>query len=291
MQTIEEVLGRINLKTLGLDGYQVLGLLNGGMNNVNYLISAHNKKYIVYIPTPHCNDLVDRIAENDNLDEILPLNISNVNIYHDVATGIKINTYIEGVSLDKSGERPYKQVAAVLKKLHQSTIIKFYADYKPFPRLDNYEKQTQLLKQPLDEKYFALKKEFLLYRPYLEKQPRVPAHNDPQPSNWVQNDEGLYVIDFEFAANNDYIYDIACFGNLDFKDALKLLEAYDGGQVLKDHLQRLYLWRIYQCLQWYLVALIKYGSGLNELTTFDFKEVAKHYLELAGKMFQDFKKL
>lgn len=286
MSKVNEALDKLDLVSLKLDGYIVLGPLHGGMDNENYLIQAHDQKYILYLPTQGCNDLVNRKAEHINLQVISDLGISNASVYHDDESGIKINTYLEGLSLDKSQGRPYQKISDVLKKLHQSQI-KLYSDYNPFLRLDDYEKQVRSKGVAIQKSYEGLRNTLKTYREYLESQAKVPAHNDAQPSNFVENENGVYLIDFEFAANNDWVYDVACFGNITFQDALNLLKVYDTTNN-KDYLKRLYLWRIFQCLQWYNVALLKFGEGLNATSGFDFKKVAQDYLQLGLTLAQDF---
>ncbi len=286
MITLKEALENIDLATLKLGDYQEMGILSGGMNNVNYLIKSHDVKYIVYLPTPKCNEIVNRKDEHFNLKEVNKLGISNTNIYHDEVSGIKINTYLEGKAVNEIKDIPYNDIASVMKKLHNSNV-KLAASYNPFSRLIGYENSVKELKITIDERYYKIREKLFEKKDYLESQKLVPCHNDPQPSNFIYDGKNTYLIDFEFAAYNDYVYDLACFANVRLEEGLKLLEVYDGN---KDNLERFYLWRIYQCLQWYNVALIKQYSGLSDYMHFDFNVVAKNYLELSLKLYKDYYK-
>ena len=87
------------------------------------------------------------------------------------------------------------------------------------------------------------------------------------------------VVDFEFCANNDPIYDIACFSNKRYEDGLKLLKVYYQ-EVTDEHKLRFHLWRAFQCFQWYNVATFKDMVGMSKTLHIDFGKVAEHYLEM-----------
>ncbi len=284
---IEKALSDIDFSEYKLDGYSIIGLLEGGMNNVIYLLIAHGVKYVVYLPTPNCNDIVNRQDEHRNLQAIAPLKISRTNIYHNSETGVKINTFVEGKSLEKLSKYPYAKIAKVLKILHNSSIT-LASDYQPFKKLDEYEAQAHQTGLEFDERYWDIKAKLSQHKTFLQAQKLVPAHNDPQPSNIIYDGKAVTLIDFEFAANNDYIYDLACFANLKLEDGLRLLKEYEGADYTLEKEKRFYLWRIFQCLQWHNVALIKLGSGLNAIMPFDFREVANTYLNLAINLYNDY---
>ena len=51
---------------------------------------------------------------------------------------------------------------------------------------------------------------------------------------------------------------------------------------------RLYLWRIFQCFQWYNVAVFKDMYGLSEKLKIDFKAVANKYLQNIENLMNEF---
>ncbi len=125
------------------------------------------------------------------------------------------------------------------------------------------------------------KKWEIIYDEHLKEHVRYPAHGDAQFANFIQTDKGeIKLLDWEYSGTNDYIYDIACFGNKDISWAIKLLKVYEG-EVSNDKLVRLYGWRVFQCLQWYNVALYKEEIGLSKELSIDFLKVSKNYINLA----------
>ena len=177
--------------------------------------------------------------------------------------------------------------------MHQSDL-RCSVDYNPFDRLSKNEKDLINLDFTHPEKYLELRRFFNTFKEYLENLPKVLCHNDSQPSNFVSTNDNLFVVDFEFIGNNDLVYDIACFANMDIKDGEKLLDVYFDGisyeemEVMK---KRFYLWRAFQCFQWFNVAMFKDLVGMSETLKLDFKMIALSYLKQIEENLNKVKKL
>ena len=252
----------------------------GGMMNGSFLVDYQDKKYILYMPTPQANEMVDRKEEKRHLDIVYPLGVTSKNVYFDIRSGIKINEFIEGESLNSLDHYNEQKVAAILKKLHK-TELKSNLDYHPFDRFLGFEKEA-LEFTDLSDDYRAFKELLFSNREYLESDPLVLSHNDFQKSNIVFNpkEDRYYMIDFEFMANNSEIYDIACFANNDVNDGLRLLKAYFDNPGFEET-KKFYLWRIFISMQWYLVAIIKHYRKEGEKHHFNFLSVADHFMNIA----------
>ena len=272
-------------KVLGKD-VEVLSELLGGMMNEAYIVKSGNEKYVYYISTEQANEMVDRKLEQETQNIAFTLGLTSENVYFDLEKGIKINRFLEGDSLNHIEEFDYKKVAKLLANYHNSSK-KASAYYDPLGRLENYKKEALTHTSKFAENFEDLYKIVQKNRDFLLSQKVGLAHNDAQRSNIVKSGENYYLIDFEFAANNDPIYDIATFGNGSALEGKKLLEEYEKIVSVKDGLKRYALWRIDISLQWYLVALIKHYRGEGEIHGIDFLAVGKHFLNVA----EDAKKL
>ena len=272
-------------KVLGKD-VEVLSELLGGMMNEAYIVKSGNEKYVYYISTEQANEMVDRKLEQETQNIAFSLGLTSENVYFDLEKGIKINRFLEGDSLNHIEEFDYKKVAKLLANYHNSSK-KASAYYDPLGRLEIYKKETLTHTSKFAENFENLYKIVQKNRDFLLSQKVGLAHNDAQRSNIVKSGENYYLIDFEFAANNDPIYDIATFGNGSALEGKKLLEEYEKIVPVKDGLKRYALWRIDISLQWYLVALIKHYRGEGEIHGIDFLAVGKHFLNVA----EDAKKL
>ena len=270
-------------------GFKVIKKLLGGMmNNSLILEDKSHKQYVLYLPTEQANEMVDRELEKENQQITIDLGITSNNFYFNPETGIKINEFIEGDSLNNVETYDINEVARILKILHSSKVLS-KKDYNPFDRLLAFEKERQGLGFENSEEYSKIAENLYEKREYLSNDKLVLSHNDFQKSNIVKSiDNNYYVIDFEFMMNNSEIYDIACFGNGLVSEGFELLKAYFGDNLTNDHKKKYYLWRTFVSLQWYNVAIIKHIRGEGETHKMDFMAVAAHFFENAKEAYNSY---
>lgn len=282
-------INKLILSVLG-EETKIISVVEGGMMNVSYLLENNNKeKFILYIPTKQANEMVDRALEKEHQRICFDLGITSKNVYFDEKTGIKINKYIEGNSLDKEEQIDYYKIANLFKELHNSIVLS-RVDYDPFNRFINiYEKEAKQYyeQSPL---YTELRDFVFSNRNFLSSQPLKLCHNDSQRSNIIKDNNSEYwFIDFEFMGNNDPIYDIAAFGNGLVSEGRKLLEVYFDNNPSSNNIKRYYLWRIFISLQWYNVALTKHYRGEGKNHNIDFMKVSEHFLKNAKDAYDGYK--
>ncbi len=260
--------------------------LLGGMSHLTYVISYQGIKYTFRVIGAEGNRFVDREIEHENLKRIVPLNINNETIYFDEASGEKACLYVEGTVLSTVPFRPHlKDVAATLKKLHQAKVEPA-SDYRLLERLDLYESFTEVRSAT----YLDLKQKWIdIYLNERQHQPKVFCHGDAQRSNIVIGKDRLYLLDWEYSGWNEFYFDIASFGNINFADALELLDVYLEREATKDEQNLVRFYRMYQALQWHQVALRKAMIGLSEVLHFDFNLLAEKYLQLASTLYAEIK--
>lgn len=255
--------------------------LRGGMMNESFVVNYNNKKYVLYIPTEQANEMVDRHLEKLNQSITYKLGITSKNVYFDETTGIKANRFIEGDSLNHLDEYDEVKIATILRKLHSSKQLSL-SSYHPFERLEQFVRERKYITKDVSPLYEGIWKTILRNKEYLLSDKQVLCHNDFQRSNIIKDlEDNYWMIDFEFMANNTPIYDIACFGNNDVSDGIKLLNAYMHGKPIYDDYRKFYLWRMFISLQWYNVALIKHYRGEGEAHKINFLAVAEHFIENA----------
>lgn len=284
-KTINDLLNKI----LGKDS-KIISSLYGGMMNLSFIVEKDNKKYVLYIPTEQANEMVNRPLEKEHLEIGYKNKISAKNVYFDVNTGVKINEYIEGESLNNVSSWDYQKVADVLRIFHHANA-KINTDYNPFKRFKNiYELEAKTYIESRNDKYEFLRGFLFEKKDFLEKQDKTISHNDFQRSNIIKSSDGnYYLIDYEFAANNDPIYDIAAFGNTVVEEGRTLLDYYLK-KPNKEEIERFYLWRIFLSLQWYNVAITKHYRGEGEKHHIDFNQVALFFLNNAEHAYELYKK-
>ncbi len=260
---------------------QLVHRFKGGMSNFTYLVEDKitKEKFVFRYPGDGANNFVNYQNEKVALDEAFKLGLTTETIYFDTETGIKLAKFVEGQNLVEAGI-DFKKASDYLKKFHSSNFRKL-KPYDHFKRLESYE----TLHTNEVEQYVELKAYFTnLYETILKQYAIKPCHNDSQLANFILREDGeLFLVDFEYAAINDPIYDFACFGNVDLANALDLLaEAHIDDR--EDPLLRLYGWRLFQCLQWFNVASYKHEIGLGEALGLDFKAIANKYITLSNTL-------
>ncbi len=251
--------------------------LKGGVSHYTYHIQALGQSYTYRKIGEGGNLFVDRKSEFKAIQAIDQLNINSKVLHFDIETGEKIQSYVEGTVLTALDYKDYlDQVVQTLKTLHQFQTDQVQ-DYGLINRLSLYESYTN----QRTVKYQELKEFWIdLYTKTYEKHPKVLCHNDAQRSNMVVGDR-LYLLDWEYAAYNEFYYDIASFGNVDFQDALVLLDKYLGRNATIEEQNHVRFYRMFQTLQWHQVALYKHSIGLGEKIGVDFMGLAIKYLHIA----------
>ena len=257
----------------------------GGMSHLTYHIQVKGQDYTFRVIGADGNLFVDRKIERENINRVIPLGINNETIFFDEVSGDKAAKYVEGTVLTQVDIKPHLQdIAAVLKKLHTS-CIKPASDYGHVERLALYETFTN----ENDPQYDLLKSKWIEIFKTRQDKPRVFCHGDAQRSNMVLATDRLYLLDWEYSGLNEIYYDIASFGNIQFSDALDLLDAYVGRKATKEEQDAVKFYRMFQALQWHQVATRKDMIGLSEVVHFDFKMLAEKYLNLAETLYNEIK--
>jgi len=250
-----------------------LCVFNGGMSNRNYLFEVLGKKYVAHISAEGYELFVDRNNEYDCLDKLKNFKYSQKPIY--LTDEVRIFDYVDGISMNTIEYGKYRnEIAKSFHKLHDETEL-LKENYEPFKFLDGLKNS---LSQKFDdlflESYNVLQKNKI----FLENRPLCLCHNDLQPSNLVLNENNeVFILDFEFAKNNDYLFDLATYGNLDFNESIELLKVYKK-DYSNEEMKALKLWRIFVNCQWYLVALKKYELGFDEILNLDFRGISMFFL-------------
>lgn len=264
----------------------ILSALTGGMMNEAYIVESSKGKFVYYISTEQANEMVDRELEKRVQNIAYALNLTSENVYFDLKKGIKINRFIEGDSINHIDDFDYEKVADLMVKYHSSkTMSNIY--YNPLGRLESYMKEASAYVSEFSSDFKALLKVIEDNKEFLLSQEKTLAHNDAQRSNIIRDLDGNYhLIDFEFAADNDPVYDIATFGNDNVLEGKKLLDEYLKRVPLKNALKRYVLWRIDVSLQWHLVAIIKHYRGEGKVHGFNFLAVAEHFLNNAKEAYK-----
>lgn len=244
----------------------------GGMSNKNFKVEYQGKAYVLRMPGPGSESMVDRICEHFNDNQASSLGLNPPIRYFDEKTGVKLADFVEGAQpLGRATIQRYQrldQVADTLRSLHQSSVRQSN-DFNVFTEIVRYRKviseNISSLRGGVRE-FGALDALPLLSSKLNELGVSLAAcHNDLVPENFIASPDGkLYLIDWEYSGMNDPHWDLAClFLESHFSEESQsyFLSAYYKGDVPEDTPEKILIYQILMDLLWTLWTDIKELKG------------------------------
>ena len=238
----------------------------GGLTNRNYKLATRLGTFVLRIPGAGTSEYINR--ENESLAARITSEIG-VNaplIYFDERDGVQLTRFIEGAAT--MNVEHFKDLGAVrraaqsLKRVHDCGE-KFRNRFELFQMIDEYLEVLAKKDAPLPDGYHDVKREAEAVRRALNARPLpiVPCHCDPLAENFLDTGTQVYVIDWEYAGNNDPMWDLgdvsveAAFGR---EQDEALLAAYFGGAASANDRGRMVLYKAMCDLLWTLWGIIQH---------------------------------
>jgi thiamine kinase-like enzyme len=238
----------------------------GGLTNQNYKITTPAGTFVLRIPGAGTSEYISR--ENESLAARITSEIG-VNaplIYFDARDGVQLTRFIEG-GITMNAERfrdlgSVRRAAQSLRRVHDCGRP-FKNRFELFQMIDEYLDMLGKKDAPLPDGYHDVKREAEAVRKALNMRPLpiVPCHCDPLAENFLDTGKQVYVIDWEYAGNNDPMWDLgdvsveAGFGP-DQDEAL--LQAYFDGAPTANDRGRMVLYKAMCDLLWTLWGIIQH---------------------------------
>ncbi|MDF9824724.1 thiamine kinase-like enzyme [Breznakia sp. PF5-3] len=260
------------------DNY-TLEKLDKGITNHNYLLQVNNMKYVVRIPYGDSTHDFNRQHEAIILKDVRDLDVPT--IYFDTNTGIKITEYID--HLYEYAQCPYEdkieRCARLIKKLHEKPAPPF--EFNPLKTLMNYKSKV---KDPL---FDLAPYEYILEEVKHLKHKQVLCHNDIVSGNILFGEHRDYLIDYEYAASNDALFDVMSFISENQITDSTLRERFY--QVYFDEFDdtirhTLSLWEAFHNILWCYWAMMLYESRKESI----YKDIANDKYNALKKMKLEF---
>jgi thiamine kinase-like enzyme len=265
----------------------VVQALDGGITNRNFKVRFGGEDYVVRLPGKDTGKLgIDRDAECSANSAAAKLGIAPAvaTLLHDppcLVTRFVVARQLEPAELREPGV--LERVAAALRKFHESGET-LESEFDSFRVVEQYaetakENGTELPQGYLPALHSARSVEDALSGP--EHVP-VPCHNDLLAANFLQLEDGILIVDWEYAGMGDRYFDLGNFAvnnEFDEDDEGRLLEAYFGEPADARRRATLRLMRFMSDFREAMWGVVQ--SGISELD-FDFTGYAeKHFGRLA----------
>ncbi len=187
----------------------------GGMTNRTYQVTLpQGRCYVVRIPGEGTKELICRSDEKVSTELAGRLGIDAPLLYFD-GEGCKVSEYIDGaVTMTAERLREEKNivsVAEIFRKLHGCGVDTGVA-FEIFEMAAGYEKIIAGNHGKLYRDYADMKHKIMEIKERVDGSRgivRVPCHNDALCENWVLGNDGMRLIDWEYAGMNDGMWDLA----------------------------------------------------------------------------------
>lgn len=202
-------------ETFGINSDEInnINILKKGMTNRSFIFTVKNKKYIMRIPGEGTEKLIDREQEAKIYEKIKKDKISDNVIYINKKNGYKITEYINNSrTLDSKSEKDLKRCIKTLKKLHKSNyqVEHYFSIYKNINFYESLWGDNKSIFNTYDE----TKRQIFELKDFIDKNTKIYSlcHIDANPDNFIiDKDDNIYLIDWEYAAMQDPLIDIAMF--------------------------------------------------------------------------------
>jgi thiamine kinase-like enzyme len=265
----------------------VVEALGGGITNRNFRVTFGGDDYVVRLPGKDTEKLgIDRDAECSANSAAAKLGIAPpvAAMLHDppcLVTRFVEARQVESEELREQGV--LERVTKALRTFHDSDEA-LATEFDSFRVVEQYAETATEHSVRLPEGYEPAHERASAVESALEgaEHAPVPCHNDLLAANFLHVEEGLVIVDWEYAGMGDRYFDLGNFAvnnELDEDDEQRLLEAYFGEPADGRRRATLRLMRFMSDFREAMWGVVQ--SGISELE-FDFTDYGqKHFGRLA----------
>ncbi len=235
----------------------------GGLTNHTYHVTlGDGSEFAVRIPGEGTEEMIIRSDEKKSTELACRLGVDAQMLFFG-DEGSKVTEYIKNaVTMSAEAlhdERRVGLVADIYRTIHgcgEDTGVPF----EVFDMAANYEKIINDQSVPMFPDYEEQKARVMKIKEEIDREiapEKVPCHNDPLCENWVESDDRLYLIDWEYAGMNDGMWDVSDVSieaGFDAEWDRKLLSSYLGREPSVADMRHFLANKIYVDFLWTLWA-------------------------------------
>ncbi len=240
----------------------------GGLTNRNYKVELDGRGYVLRIPGPGTGEYIDRRAEERAARLAARSGVNAEVLFFDASDGVQLCRFIDGaVTMDAARFRDpgaVSRAARAFRRIH-TCGGRFASSFDLFRMMDEYLGLLRRRGARIPEGYEEVQREADAVREVLEEKPAplVPCHCDPLAENFLDTGERMFIVDWEYAGNNDPMWDLADLSvEAEFgpeQDAA-LAAAYFEGAPPADQVGRVVLYKAMCDLLWTLWGAIQVAN-------------------------------
>lgn len=228
--------------------------LQKGFTNKNYRLCIQGSIYIVRVPWKDSEHIVNHEHEEKVIKAIQDLQLDVPLIYFDAKCGIKITKYIDQLKeFQECKDRDaIIRTAKLMKRLHHAKKC-IQIEFDPLDRYFTYRKHVR---HPLYD--VSLYEDIIQVIKGLSSE-HVLCHNDWVSGNILLGKERDYLIDYEYGADNDPLFDVMSFiteNNIDDPHDREIFFEEYFDEWNDECKERLYIWEVFHNLLWCMWAMM-----------------------------------
>ncbi|RZO16295.1 MAG: LPS biosynthesis choline kinase [Candidatus Thioglobus sp.] len=240
----------------------------GGLTNRNFLVQSPDGRFVLRLAGEGTEHYIDRKREQKNAQIAADAGVNAEIVHFDSSSGTMVTRFIENaITLDVDRFKD----AAVLERtgrafryLHDSPEH-FEGDFDLFEQIDQYLEVLTQLKAELPEGYATVQQSGEAVRNALSRHtlPSAPCHCDPMVENCIDDGNKVFVIDFEYAGNNDPMWDLGDLsveGHFSAEQERILLSAYFGHHPDPFDVGRMIMYKAMCDLLWTLWGVVQHAN-------------------------------
>ena len=243
-----------------------------GLTNLNYRIGD----YVLRISGPGTSEYISRIAEEVAARSAAAAGVNADVLFFDASDGLMVTRFIDGgvtmtPELFRADTGAIRRAGRAMRRLH-TDAEPFANEYRVFDMIDEYKALLLSKSAPMPDGFDEVEADAEVGRSALlaNAVPVVPCHCDPLCENFLDTGSMTYLIDYEYAGNNDPMWDLGDFsveaGFGPEHDAV-LLDAYFDGPHPEADEARMVIHKANCDLVWSLWGIIQH---VNENPVDDF---------------------
>lgn len=266
MGDLETAIGRVPL----LASANRLGTTRlAGLTNVNHLVTCADHRYVLRIPGEGTGEYINRAAEEVAARSAAAAGVNADVVFFDPTDGLMVTRFIDGAATMNA--ELFKDLGAVARAGHafrqlHTTATSFESDFTLFSMIDEYKSLLASKGAALPAGYEEVQGQAEVVRTALEAAPvhLAPCHCDPLCENFLDTGERMFIIDYEYAGNNDPMWDL---GDLSVEGGFAqeqddaLLRAYFGEDPPANEYGRMVAYKALCDLLWTLWGVIQHVNG------------------------------
>ncbi len=270
MTDLDAYLRRVPLfSNSGVEASRVVRSRMGGLTNVNHLIEVGGVRYVLRVPGHGTSEYIDRRTEAVAAHSAAAAGVNADVVYFDPTDGLMVTRFVEGsVTMDADRFRDLSAVGragSVLHRLHHAAAP-FGTEFRLFAMIDEYKGLLAAKGAVLPARFDAAQQRADSARAALEAHPvaLVPSHCDPLCENFLDVGDRMFLVDYEYAGNNDPMWDLGDLsveGEFSAEQDDALLVAYFGGRPPSDQVGRMVVYKALCDLLWTLWGVLQHVNG------------------------------